>query len=90
MKQADVKSREGILLTEDHVYFGGMHLTYRLYAFAKRTHRCFRIRVEMEEEFAEGALGTDLKRAVERYQRILDGTVTPCALDDVLQDLQYA
>ncbi|MBQ9773267.1 MAG: hypothetical protein IJW49_11955 [Clostridia bacterium] len=90
MKQADGKSREGILLTEDHIYFGGMHLTYQLYVLAKRTYRLFRIRVEKAEEFAEGELGNDLKKAIELYQSILEGTVTPCTLEDVLLDLQYA
>lgn len=79
-----------VLLTEDHVYFGGMNLTYELRMITERVARRFLIRVEKADEFCVAELGGDLVRAVEHYRRVVDGTVTPCALEDVLQDIQYA
>ncbi|MBQ7335934.1 MAG: hypothetical protein IJW92_05640 [Clostridia bacterium] len=81
---------EAISLQEDHVYFGGMNLTYRLLmTTGARIHR-FRIRVVKDGEFGEGDAGCDLFRAMGYYQRIVEGTVTPCTLEAVLHDLQYA
>lgn len=90
MKETEYKYREQVLLTEDHVYFGGMSLTYQLYMSARRACRNFRIRVIKAEEFDEADVGCDLLRAVDYYQCIVNCIVTPCTLVDVLQNLQYA
>lgn len=90
MKRTNGLEARTIVLTEDHVYFGGMCLSYELHMVEGAACRRFRIRVAKAEEFSEGELGCDLFRAVEYYQRVVRGTVTPCTLEDVLQDLQYA
>lgn len=90
MKHAGEKETRQILLTEDHVYFGGMSLAYELHMVVGEPCRRFRIRVAKAEECSEGDIGCDLFRAVECYRSVVKGTVTPCTLDDVLQDLQYA
>ena len=50
----------------------------------------YSIRVSLDEETCEAQAGNDLARALEHYQRVRDGIVTPCGLDDVMQELQYA
>ncbi len=90
MRNSDAKGTRQVLLTEDHIYFGGMSLTYELHMVMGEACRRFRIRVAKSEEFCEAEVGCDLFRAVEYYQSVVGGTVTPCTLEDVLQDLQYA
>ncbi|MBQ8310370.1 MAG: hypothetical protein IJX80_05085 [Clostridia bacterium] len=77
-------------LTEEHIYFGGMNLTYQLLAFSEKGLSRYRIRIVKNEESDVADLGTDLVRAVERYQMLVRGIVTPCALQDVIQELLYA
>jgi len=90
MKSSEPLLKGCMLLTEEHVYFGGMNLTYQLLVLAEKGMSCYRIRVLKNEEFDEAELGTDLMRAINRYQMIVRGTVTPCALQDVMHELQYA
>ena len=90
MKRFDHRETQQVLLTEDHVYFGGMSLTYELHMVLGEPCRRFRIRVAKAEEFSEEDIGCDLFRAVEFFQSVVKGIVTPCTLGDVLQDLQYA
>ena len=79
-----------ITLCEDHVYFGGMQLTYRLLLMpGEVAHRYF-ISISLGEETCEADAGSELARALGHYQRIRQGCVTPCGLDDVMQELQYA
>ena len=88
--KSQVNSLESILLTEDHIYFGGMNLSYQLLVQTDpRMHR-FYIRIQKSEEVETAELGTDLYRAVRCYRQIVDGTVTPCTLEEVLLDLRYA
>ena len=46
--------------------------------------------ISLGEETCEADAGNDLVRALEHYCRIREGIVTPCGLDDVMQELQYA
>ena len=84
------KREEPILLSEEHVYFGGMTLTYQLRMHHRRAYRFFSVRIRLLREFGEAELGTDLMRAVALYQSLIDGAVTPCALEDVLRKTLYA
>ena len=77
-------------LNEEHIYFGGMNLTYRLIAYTKNGISFFRVCVIKNEESDEAELGCDLLRAVEHYRMIVRGSVTPCALQDVIRELSYA
>lgn len=90
MKQRKMERSSDTLLTEEHVYFGGMHLTYRLYVVTGEALQHFCITVSMPGEESRVDVGSDLVRAVEYYSRIKGGTVTPCTLADVVEDLQYA
>ena len=88
MKQAT--NYHVIALCEDHVYFGGMQLTYRLLLAPGEVLHRYSISVSLGEETCEAEAGNDLSRALGHYQRIREGIVTPCALDDVMQELWYA
>ena len=78
------------ILLEEHVYFGGMNLTYQLQVHIGNTVNRYRIRVIKDSESAEAELGTDLLSALQCYQKIVLGTVTPCGLEDVMHELRYA
>ena len=79
-----------ITLCEDHVYFGGMQLTYRLLLLPGEVMHDYSISISLGKETCEAEAGSDLLLAIEHYQRIREGRVTPCALDDVMQELRYA
>ena len=81
--------QQTIVLCQDHAYFGGMQLTYRFSVLpGELLHRYF-ISVSLEDETNEAEAGNDLASALRHYLRIREGYVTPCALDDVMQDLHY-
>jgi hypothetical protein len=52
-------------------------------------HRYF-ISISLEGETCEAEAGNDLIHALGHYRRIREGYVTPCGLDDVMQELHYA
>lgn len=79
-----------ITLCEDHVYFGGMQLTYRLLLTPGDDMHRYSISISLGEETCKAEAGSELSRALGHYQRIREGCVTPCGLDDVMQELQYA
>ncbi len=82
--------KQTIALCEDHVYFGGMQLTYRFLLLPGEVMHRYFIRISLGEETCEAEAGADLARAFGHYCCIREGCVTPCALDDVMQELQYA
>ena len=79
-----------VALCEDHVYFGGMQLTYRLLLTPGEVMHRYSISISLGDETCEADAGNDLSRALCHYQRIREGCVTPCGLDDVMQELRYA
>jgi hypothetical protein len=82
--------QQTIVLCHDHVYFGGMQLTYRFSVLpGEMVHRYF-ISISLEGETCEAEAGNDLIHALGHYRRIREGYVTPCGLDDVMQELHYA
>ena len=86
-----IKQNEKMIsLTEDHIYFGGMHLSYRLLITVGERFHLYRIRAEFGEEFDEVEVGSDLSQAMFCYQSVVRGGVTPCTLEEVVRDLKYA
>ena len=90
MEHAKQASNAFPILMEEHVYFGGMNLTYQLKVHIGNTVNRYRIRVIKDSESEEAELGTDLMSALQCYRKIVHGTVTPCALQAVMQELRYA
>ena len=78
-----------IVLCHDHVYFGGMQLTYLFSVIPKEAMNRYFISISLGEEICEADAGSDLTHALGYYLRVRDGYVTPCALDDVMQELHY-
>ena len=66
------------------VCFGGMHIDYRLIARAPARARSYWIGICMGRERNEAFLGDRLEPAIEKYQRLVYGCVTPCSLDALL------
>lgn len=87
---AQLNTHTTIALCADHVYFGGMQLTYRLLLIPGDVMHHYSISISLGEETCEADAGSDLFRALEHYRRIREGCVTPCGLDDVMQELRYA
>ena len=83
-------NNKAIVLCHDHVYFGGMQLTYRFSVLPGEVVNRYFISISLSEETCEVEAGSDLVRALGHYRRIREGCVTPCALDDVMQELHYA
>ena len=79
-----------ITLCEDHVCFGGMQLIYRLLLVPGDVMHQYSISISLGGETCEADTGNELLRALEHYQRIHEGRVTPCGLEDVMQELRYA
>ena len=86
------KMSERVLIRRDAVYFGGMNLSYQLFLCRYGIVNSYQICVQKEGERCEGVLGTDILRALDFYQSIVQGGVTPSALDAVIKkmQLQYA
>ena len=82
--------QQAIVLCEDHVYFGGMQLTYRFSVLPGEVMHRYLIGISLGNETNEAEAGNDLACALGHYRCIREGYVTPCGLDDVMQELHYA
>ena len=80
---------KAIVLCHDHVYFGGMQLSYLFSVLPEEGMNRYFISISLGEETCEAEVGSDLVRALGHYRRIREGYVTPCGLDDVMQELYY-
>ena len=89
MKSFSKNNHNMIPLSEEHIYFGGMNLSYQLLLCKQADINSFHIRVVRETEIGEAEVGTDLSRALSWFQSIVRGVVTPCTLEDVIHDLQF-
>lgn len=90
MKILQESCGNSVLLTEDHIYFGGMNLSYQLLVKNDPKMHRFYIRIQKSEEVTMAELGIDLYRAVRCYRQMVESTVTPCTLEEVLLELRYA
>ncbi len=79
--------KEMLILAEEQVLFGGLSIMYRFFACGQGSQVQFGIRVELGDEVSEHSLGNRLLRALELYQRIKGGAVTPCSLPEVIADI---
>lgn len=79
-----------IVLTEENVCFGGMLIRYRLAVQNGAKNERFRLTIAKGEECCTADAGDDLFFAVDAYQKIVRGRVTPCTLEDVMADLRQS
>lgn len=85
-KESSAGSLTLALLREDQVRVADNVARYRLYEgnFASAQYY---VEVTFEEERSAAYLGEDATRAMTVYQTILGGTVTPCTLQAIVEDL---
>ena len=94
--EVDMKGRtEGaftnaIVLTQNVVRFGGMQLQYMLRVRVGDPINRFDIKIMKDDEHAIAEAGDRLEYAMDCYQRIVSGIVTPCTLEDVMKDFEYS
>ena len=81
--------KKELLIQTDTKTVCGIELTYRLIAVQKAKGARFLIVVNSREEQAGAEIGHELFRAMELYRIIVDGSVTPCTLSDILEDFAY-
>ena len=86
MQTKPCNTEGAITLAEETISFGGMLLEYRLLVRNTYADR-FRILITSGSERAEGGLGNEIGTALDCYRLVVDGRVTPCALEDVMYDL---
>lgn len=88
MQIADGKKT--VILASAQSYLPMLALTYHLHAeVVDRVASRLWITVATEDESECAWVGWDLGRAVEYFDRIVQGRVTPCTLQDVVSDLQW-
>lgn len=78
-----------LLLREENRSFSTFSLIYRFYATEQENQPHFYIFVCTEQDFSETEVGSDLLRALSYFRKIVDESVTPCTLADVVSDLIY-
>lgn len=77
----------GYPLMEESVSYGGMLLGYGLYLRTGKPVGEYAIRVTLKDQSDEITAGGDLAFAMDCYRSIVRGSVTPCTLADVMEDL---
>ena len=90
MKERQYLEADGLILAQDLVRFGGMQLQYTLSVRRAEPNNRFTIGVMLGEERAVSEAGEHLEIALEHYNRIVAGIVTPCTLEDVVRDFEYS
>lgn len=70
-----------VTLLEEYVHFGGMTLGYRLLCCTDGTLRKYLIRVQRDQAACVREVGEELSHALECYQSMIRGAVTPFSLE---------
>lgn len=78
------QKREMLLLCKDSILIGSEPAEYRLYAHGKQEMYVFCLRLGRERKVL--AVGNDIAYALSFYKLMLKGKVTPCTLEDILED----
>ena len=68
----------------------GYPLCYRLYLCGNENTQHFSISVASSSEESEIPAGSDLLRALDYFHRIVRGSVTPCTLAEIGEDMAYS
>lgn len=79
------QKREMLLLCKERILITTETAEYRLYADGAEREYVFYLRFGKVRRTL--ALGTDLAYALDFYQSMVRGKVTPCTLGDILEDL---
>ena len=85
-KKSSAGSLTLALLREDQARVLDAVAKYRLYEGSFASAQYY-VEVTLENERSAAYLGEDAARAMSVYKTILDGTVTPCTLQSIVEDL---
>ncbi len=72
---------------EARVQYGGMSLCYRLLVIEDVSDRRYAVEATLGDERERASLGSDPKTAIDVFERVSAGAVTPCVLEEVVEDL---
>ena len=90
MKQMEIGTMEGVVLTQESARMAEHAYRYRLIAERKpNADATLWIEVADGEESAVEPVGRDVRRALRYFDRIVSGVATPCNLRDVLVDFLW-
>ena len=82
--------KEALVLINKFVSCAELSMCYRLLATAgKKNEAALWISVTGGEEESIVFVGADLGRAIGYFERLIAGAVTPCSLEDVVQDFLW-
>ncbi len=84
IKQTAQSSR--ILLKQAHCYSGGQRLEYSLLGRSDGKWDWFCIEVRGFGEEAQTEFSNDLSSALRLFDKLCEGEVPPCTLDEIVQD----
>ena len=87
-KEETEETEKEIELAEEIAKVCGERVVYSL-LFRKENRDRFALRVRMRGEQTEAALGSDWFFAAEAFRKVVQGSVTPCTVEEVLADLRY-
>ena len=68
----------------------GEEVFYRLYEIRRGAFKSYAINVSCGSENEMYTFGNERRSAIETYQTIVEGEVTPCTLCDIAHDFNYA
>ena len=80
------KNQESILLCESSAPIGADTVEYQLYVFQGRGTGKYLLRLTLGKEQRQIGLGRDIKKALQFYQKLVRGRVTPCSLYEIFED----
>lgn len=79
-------SHEEILIKEIRQPVAGFDVSYRLYERAAR----FSIEISLDADRRRADVGKSFSNAAYLYELLVQGEVTPCTMQDILQDCALA
>ncbi|MBO5355849.1 MAG: hypothetical protein J6B09_07270 [Clostridia bacterium] len=74
------------LIRERHVLVAGCEACYRLFECGSH----FLVEVRLGADCVRSDIGTSFSRAAHLYDLLVEGEVTPCTVQDILQDYALA
>lgn len=77
-----------VVLKERRVCCCGLSLNYRLWAVGEGVGTRYDVEATLGNEGQRATLGASVESALELFERICGGAVTPCTLEEVVFDLQ--
>ena len=75
-----------VMLKQTHRFCNGQRLDYFLFGGSDGKWDCFRVAVKGFGEEAETEFANDLSSALKLFDKLVEGAVPPCVLDEIVRD----